>query len=1117
MQAVISRAWKAAAKPGLALVLGLGLALDAQAGVDPKVQQVVDLQKAGKSVKLGAIDGWNHVVAWSNVALKAIDVAENGQGFTSSARIMGRDTRLCMFRTSDEIDGWALVFQPVAFHFGQLGPAFEKSPIAHLRFSKQVFTFATHGAELENKDVPEQAKAFYESILGSGFDLDLKAGVNMHSRLDGHHSGMLTKIFEDLRIQDPDTVLQGSLGSAIGEYLLETEVTGFDAGDAKESLVQFDLQALFPAISPGFFPPWLRSSQLGLFFHGQLGSMDFGFRTLLGTTIEGKDLDFETMLEFNLEAGEVEDGAAPSGPELTASVSGHLVEDWEDVGGLEWLDFNDVTIKGTVGSKVALVLHAGANLGGKDLDVTAGLIAPAEGGMMPLPLLRAKVDELELDDLIAITNEIGEALDAPGRIGSADLPHIRLEEVELGFVPPGGKDKDLNTGDEGVHIAGTLFVEGSEWTQVDGSMGKDGLTLNGHMREFHLGALTLEKAQVLMDAQFPSIKDPHLPALGIEGGFDLLGDRQHAKVFVTVGGYELELDTKVWELWDAHLRLYASAFSNPDFQVDAVLENHFAEKLASLGGGNAKKLAEEAANQVDEAGKQVADALKSVHVKDEEIERAKKDIEAARKKANRAISDAQKKVDSWYSGYKSRKNACNKRCKHKTKICWINWKFEKKCKTKRWSTPCPDVARCAEKAYYWTGYNTAKGVLEGVKRANDAVLRGTSAAAHPTVKALEHAANQLGDAVDAARSQKQHLENTLRTTLEVAAFIGKGLGGVLDIEHAQFQMGLKDLIQGKAANMAIRGKFAGKGFEASLEWDGKDVEGLAKRLVERLIAGHGKSGNHKASKPGARPGKGSGVVTNPWTSLGGGVVDVGFDPKGGLWVTNRNKAIYKRVGDSWKKQVGGLNRIAVGPDGPWGIGDANTIYRWNGSSWNQIPGRATDIGVGANGDAWVIGGDGSSIWHWVEHGQKVIRRKQPVMVQPRGFPPVPRMSFKYVEVKVPAEPSWVRVSGAAKRIAVDGKGRAWVVNESGGIYRRKGQGWEQLPGKAYDVGAGPDGTVWVVGRTQGSRPGAYRLYRWNEASHGWDPSKGLGKAIAADSKGRAFTVGWDDAVWHGPS
>jgi hypothetical protein len=86
------------------------------------------------------------------------------------------------------------------------------------------------------------------------------------------------------------------------------------------------------------------------------------------------------------------------------------------------------------------------------------------------------------------------------------------------------------------------------------------------------------------------------------------------------------------------------------------------------------------------------------------------------------------------------------------------------------------------------------------------------------------------------------------------------------------------------------------------------------------------------------------------------------------------------------------------------------------------------------------------------------------------------------------------------RIATNGDGNPYVVNQGHGIYRWNGHGgWTQLPGAAWDVGVSPGNDLWVIGTN--AVPGGYGIYNWNPVSHSWTNVPGGAVRIAVGPSG----------------
>ncbi len=174
------------------------------------------------------------------------------------------------------------------------------------------------------------------------------------------------------------------------------------------------------------------------------------------------------------------------------------------------------------------------------------------------------------------------------------------------------------------------------------------------------------------------------------------------------------------------------------------------------------------------------------------------------------------------------------------------------------------------------------------------------------------------------------------------------------------------------------------------------------------------------------------------------------------------------------------------------------------SGFQTVDGAATAIGIGANGSVWVVGTN------------KAVYNR--------------------------TGNTWQRVdSSEITRVAVDPQGNPWVIGGGGAMYRRVNNAWVNIPGQAFDIGIGADGSVYHVGLSG-------TLFKWTGTAWGnsfgndaqqvavdpqgnpWTLSKtgeiarytgtskqvlpGQGLSIAISAKGTVFTLGADNnRIW----
>lgn len=146
------------------------------------------------------------------------------------------------------------------------------------------------------------------------------------------------------------------------------------------------------------------------------------------------------------------------------------------------------------------------------------------------------------------------------------------------------------------------------------------------------------------------------------------------------------------------------------------------------------------------------------------------------------------------------------------------------------------------------------------------------------------------------------------------------------------------------------------------------------------------------------------------------------------------------------------------------------VFRLRGQNWQQLPGRAKDIGAGADGSIWIIGTNDSP-YKWNENGY-----------------------------------AWEQAGGTVVRISVLPDGVPVILNAKEEVYRLRGQNWQQLPGRAKDIAAGADGSIWIIG--ENGSP-----YRWNESGYAWEQKQGTGVQLAIAGPGIPWLVNVKEEIF----
>lgn len=298
-----------------------------------------------------------------------------------------------------------------------------------------------------------------------------------------------------------------------------------------------------------------------------------------------------------------------------------------------------------------------------------------------------------------------------------------------------------------------------------------------------------------------------------------------------------------------------------------------------------------------------------------------------------------------------------------------------------------------------------------------------------------------------------------------------------------------------------------------------------------------------------------------WVQIPGSGIDIGVGANDVVYAVGKQTSApfrFNHATQTWTQVANGkFKNIAAGPDGfAWVTSESNEISRQSGLHWKQLPGAAVDIGAGADGTVYAVGTQSvpnggaiyrwqyqSMTWHKISDAHGAAR----IDVDPKGNPYIVdnknnifywdslknkfiQMPDQATDIAVGADGSvwiigvqtasggynirywdsakeaWVSVSGAAVRITVDFRGVPWVVNSGNNIYRWNGKSWTQTTGKAVDIGAGADGSIYITDKDG-------KIFRYIETTGQWAQIEGSGAQVTADACGKPWVINSAGAIY----
>jgi len=197
----------------------------------------------------------------------------------------------------------------------------------------------------------------------------------------------------------------------------------------------------------------------------------------------------------------------------------------------------------------------------------------------------------------------------------------------------------------------------------------------------------------------------------------------------------------------------------------------------------------------------------------------------------------------------------------------------------------------------------------------------------------------------------------------------------------------------------------------------------------------------------------------------------------------------------------------------FGIESVYAVTTWIS---NEI--AASDIAVGPGGKIWIINEAGVVQWDTdsPDRDQRVQldSHKEPIKVDKKSGRLIRfnRGTRKFV-VLDPDRLDTLR--GIALRIAVDPKGRPWVVTITNDLYRLEGKHWKRLPGKLSDIAIGINGAVWGLAARAPAKSGGHSVLKLNGTS--WEDTGVVAENIGltVDDSGEAWILSRLDAPANG--
>ena len=200
------------------------------------------------------------------------------------------------------------------------------------------------------------------------------------------------------------------------------------------------------------------------------------------------------------------------------------------------------------------------------------------------------------------------------------------------------------------------------------------------------------------------------------------------------------------------------------------------------------------------------------------------------------------------------------------------------------------------------------------------------------------------------------------------------------------------------------------------------------------------------------------TVKATWTQIPGRAKDLSINAAAMAYAVGDDGVAlrWRAVSQKWSRMSGAFVRItAAEGNRPWGVTEDGNVMRFNGLWWEPKGDKVADVAGDAVGNIYIVRLAGT------------------------------------VEKWEPLSQSWKAVPGQlARRIALDIRGKPWIVTPKGQIMRWEDGVWITMPGIARDIALGADGSAVIV-------DGNGQLRKLRMSPMRWVPYEGVTDVVAA--------------------
>jgi hypothetical protein len=453
--------------------------------------------------------------------------------------------------TGFQMDNWSLA---------DALPELEGTFVSDFEFDTASLVFSKGEGTTSSEDMDPETKSFYGRVYesngspGTSFSVPFYNGLGLIGAAPMENNPLKSGL-DSMGASSDSLLMTGTVPGAI---------LGLGGGTGG-GLSGLSLVAGLPPLDLPNAPDWFISGQLGLQITAQ---PSVGFVGSITVNIEREVLTFNVSAEVQRVGTTVEFA-------LTGGLAS--AEPWENPFDIEWLIFNNATVKVAVNALGGITLGFAGDMviGEKDIDVA---VAVTLTGGVPTNFIFDGTSEegVSMADLAALQQRMAKEDDpAAPLIPLSTMPNMEVRRIHLKFAPHDDDDLGVTAG---FAIVGDLWIPSEangpadrNFASIDLSAAKTGIIAQGHLGAFTLGPLTWNDAvcDIVLTLQQQNL----FISGAVEAGSFFQGDLD---VSITKTGLSFVTATSIYNQFQAQLNATANfSLENPDFSVHGLLQNNF--------------------------------------------------------------------------------------------------------------------------------------------------------------------------------------------------------------------------------------------------------------------------------------------------------------------------------------------------------------------------------------------------------------------------------------------------------------------------------------------------------------------------------------------------------------